>query len=331
MSELYLGIDTSNYKTSIAVIDGNNDVVYQRSEYLEVPEGNRGLRQSECFFRHSNILPQYFEELAAAIDLRKIASVGVSSRPRRVEGSYMPCFLAGINAAKLTASILDIPLYEFSHQEGHAAAVIEDRETICRCDDDPAIMLHLSGGTTEILECRKDAEGYDLRIAGGTRDISIGQLLDRAGVAMGYSFPSGMYLDEQAVSYAECRGNDRHIIKNTPVTAIRTDKGFFNLSGTETQAMRWIESASADDYPLIAYTLLERISELIYAAASEISDTAGTSSIYMTGGVSSSAFIRKAFQDRICNGKPDFIFGKPSLSGDNAVGTARLARRRSAR
>ena len=117
MSELYLGIDTSNYKTSIAVTDGNNDVVYQRSEYLEVPEGNRGLRQSECFFRHSNILPQYFEELAKTVDVHRIVSVGVSSRPRRVEGSYMPCFLAGVNAAKQTAAILGIPLHEFSHQD----------------------------------------------------------------------------------------------------------------------------------------------------------------------------------------------------------------------
>lgn len=330
MSELYLGIDTSNYKTSIAVTDGNNDVVYQRSEYLEVPEGNRGLRQSECFFRHSNILPQYFEELAKTVDVHRIVSVGVSSRPRRVEGSYMPCFLAGVNAAKQTAAILGIPLHEFSHQEGHAAAIIEDSDPAQNVRDSNAVMMHLSGGTTEILTCQKDEEGYELRIAGGTRDISIGQLLDRAGVAMGHTFPSGMYLDEQALSYSECHGNDRKIIKDTPVTRIRTDKGFFNLSGTETQAMRWISSVSADEYPLIAYTLLYRISELISAAAASVSGTSGTGCIYMTGGVSSSSFLRKALLYRPDSNNMNFIFGKPSLSGDNAVGIARLARRSTA-
>ena len=123
----YLGIDTSNYKTSIALTDSINDVLYARSEYLQVPEGKRGLRQSEAFFHHSNRLPEYIEELCGKVYTSAIAAVGVSTRPRRAEGSYMPCFLAGFNAAREIAAVLGIPLHEFSHQEGHAAAIIEDR------------------------------------------------------------------------------------------------------------------------------------------------------------------------------------------------------------
>ena len=126
MQDLYLGIDTSNYKTSIAVIDSSNDTVFAKSEYLEVPEGKRGLRQSEAFFRHSNRLPEYIEEMCSCVRASSIKAVGVSSRPRRVEGSYMPCFISGVNAAREISQVLGIPLHQFSHQEDHAAAVLED-------------------------------------------------------------------------------------------------------------------------------------------------------------------------------------------------------------
>ena len=119
MSGLYLGIDTSNYKTSVAVIDSSNDTLFDRSEFLEVPEGKRGLRQSDAFFKHSVRLPDQIEELCASVDVKRVRAVGVSSRPRRVEGSYMPCFLSGVNTAREIAALLGVPLYEFSHQEGH--------------------------------------------------------------------------------------------------------------------------------------------------------------------------------------------------------------------
>ena len=69
MSDLYLGIDTSNYKTSVAVTDGTGRIVFERSEYLEVPAGSRGLRQSEAFFRHSCRLPEFSEKQVSEIVL----------------------------------------------------------------------------------------------------------------------------------------------------------------------------------------------------------------------------------------------------------------------
>ena len=104
----------------------------------------------------------------------------------------MPCFLAGVNAAREMAAVLGIPLHEFSHQEGHAAAIIENSSDT---DIRRSVLFHLSGGTTEFLICEPDEDGYRMEICGGTKDISAGQLIDRAGVAMGYPFPSGAYLD----------------------------------------------------------------------------------------------------------------------------------------
>ena len=322
MPDLYLGIDTSNYKTSVAVTDGNNQTVFEKSEYLEVPQGSRGLRQSEAFFRHSNRLPEYIEEMSRSVDVSAIRAAGVSSRPRRVEGSYMPCFLAGVNAAREMASVLGIPLHEFSHQEGHAAAVIESS---AETELHRSVLFHLSGGTTEILICEPDEDGYRMDICGGTLDISAGQLIDRAGVAMGYPFPSGAYLDGLAETYIAANGRVKPCLPR-----IRITDGKFNLSGTETQVMRLIESSEAEDYPEIAYSIFERTAELLASSALSAAASAGTDTVYMAGGVSASSFIRKSIAEKLSASKdtgPEIKFGDPVLSGDNAVGTARLARR----
>lgn len=318
MPDLYLGIDTSNYKTSVAVTDGDNQTVFERSVYLEVPQGSRGLRQSEAFFRHSNRLPEYIEEMSCSVDVSAIRAAGVSSRPRRVEGSYMPCFLAGVNAAREISAVLGIPLHEFSHQEGHAAAIIENSPDT---DMRRSVLFHLSGGTTEFLICEPDESGYRMEICGGTRDISAGQLIDRAGVAMGYPFPSGAYLDDLAETYYAANGRVKSCLPR-----IKTTDGEFNLSGTETQVLRMIEVSDAEEYPHLAYSIFERIAELLASSAAGSAAAAGTDTVYMAGGVSASSFIRRSIAEK-CGSEPQIIFGDPVLSGDNAVGIARLARR----
>ena len=324
MSGLYLGIDTSNYKTSIAVTDSDNNTVFERSEYLAVSEGSRGMRQSEAFFRHSCRLPDFFDEVFSAISSSEISAVGVSSRPRRIEGSYMPCFLAGVNAAKEISAVLGVPLHQFSHQEGHAAAIIDDLSS------GSSILFHLSGGTTEFLLCRQDENGFDMKISGGTKDISIGQLIDRAGVAMGYSFPSGMYLDVLAEEYSS--GKTSYDIK-PGLPRIRIDEYQFNLSGIETKVLRWIGTASPEEYPFIAYSIFDRIAELLASSAVKLASCSGIRTVYMAGGVSASSFLRKSILSKLSYTEhnsddiPDIIFGEPSLSGDNAVGIARLTHR----
>ena len=325
MNDLYIGIDTSNYKTSVAVTDSCNRIVFENSELLEVPAGKRGLRQSEAFFMHSMRLPGYTEKLAAETDLSAVRAIGVSSRPRRVEGSYMPCFMAGLNLAKEAASLLGIPLYEFSHQEGHAAAIIED-PSFHHAEAHPvssdALFFHLSGGTTEFLLCRMDENGYDLQIAGGTKDISIGQLIDRAGVAMGLPFPSGPFMDHTALEF---KGTPSDIL---PRIAVKD--GYFNLSGAETKLLRCIEATDQTRYPDLTAELFGKTSALLASSAKILSDRYSVSTVIMAGGVSSSSFIRDRIRDIAQSSKdiyPEIIFGDPHLSGDNAVGTARLARR----
>lgn len=120
MSQVCIGFDTSNYTTSAAWFDGQTGE--NQGKLLTVPEGALGLRQSEALFQHVKRLHQMTQALCAQSLPGGIAAVGASTRPREVEGSYMPCFLVGEGQAKTLAAVLGVPFYSCSHQQGHIAA-----------------------------------------------------------------------------------------------------------------------------------------------------------------------------------------------------------------
>ena len=117
-----LGIDTSNYKTSIAVIDHKKHIICDLRRFLTVKQGERGLRQSDALFQHIQNLPELMEEMRRMFDGR-IDAVACSFRPRPEAGSYMPVFLAGSGFAKAAAAAMNVPVVGFSHQEGHMEAI----------------------------------------------------------------------------------------------------------------------------------------------------------------------------------------------------------------
>ena len=48
-----LGIDTSNYATSVALVDNeNHNVIYSEKIFLPVEEGKTGLRQQQALFAY---------------------------------------------------------------------------------------------------------------------------------------------------------------------------------------------------------------------------------------------------------------------------------------
>ena len=94
-----LGFDTSNYTTSVACFS-QSGLRENASRLLPVKPGALGLRQSDAVFAHVNALPALCEEVLARMEEPPCA-VGVSIFPRRVEGSYMPCFKVGELAARV--------------------------------------------------------------------------------------------------------------------------------------------------------------------------------------------------------------------------------------
>ena len=92
---VFLGIDTSNYTTSAALYDTDGTMI-QRKKLLPVKSGTCGLRQSDAVFHHVQQRPVILEDLLGDFH-GTLTAVGVSSRPRDAEGSYMPCFTVGLS------------------------------------------------------------------------------------------------------------------------------------------------------------------------------------------------------------------------------------------
>ena len=61
--ELYIGIDTSNYTTSVAAVDESGQLISDERILLTVEHGKRGLRQSDALFLHLKNLPHIFAKI----------------------------------------------------------------------------------------------------------------------------------------------------------------------------------------------------------------------------------------------------------------------------
>ena len=191
---LFLGIDTSNYTTSLAIVNERGDCIANLKRPLTVKSGERGVRQSDAVFMHTVNLPALFEEAAPYLNSASLTAVGVSERPRNQQGSYMPCFLSGVSAAHAASFSANVPLIKTSHQCGHIMAAVMSSGAGHMLTRSFAA-FHVSGGTTELVRVSPSESGFDADVVGGTLDLNAGQLIDRIGVLMGLDFPCGRSLE----------------------------------------------------------------------------------------------------------------------------------------
>lgn len=293
-----LGVDTSNYTTSLALCGEDGRIYKNCKKLLPVKEGEKGLRQSDAVFYHTVNLPEVSCQLGKA----DISAVSYSAYPRDTEGSYMPCFLCGKAYAESLSSLLGIPCAEFSHQRGHIRAALysADAEELLGKE---YLAFHLSGGTTEILHVKHGV----ISIVGGTFDLTAGQAIDRVGVMLGLSFPCGKALEElsyNGVFPKKCR--------------ISVKGCECNLSGLENLAAKmYKDGASRED--VAAFTIefilmtLDKMTENLIAEYPDLP-------LVYSGGVMSNTRIREYFSN-----KYGAYFASPEFSSDNAAGTALLA------
>lgn len=299
-----LGIDTSNYTTSLALACG--DGFRHVRQLLEVGKGERGLRQSSALFLHTKNLPSLFESLGA---LPRIDAVAVSDKPRDETGSYMPCFLAGVSAARAAASAIGVPLFRFSHQAGHimaAAKTCENPQII----ENPLLCFHVSGGTTELVLATPDEEkGFLVKIVGGTADISAGQLIDRTGVMLGLDFPCGGELEKLAA--------------REPAKRVKISRAgaFCNFSGAENITQKMLSNGSLPSE--IARYALDFCAESIISSVTDARKEYPTLPVLFAGGVMRNEIIREKIKKEIGQA----YFGSVELSSDNAVGIAWLGKK----
>ena len=304
-NKCFIGIDTSNYTTSAAICSYGGEIIANLKAPLSVSDGARGLRQSDAVFAHIKNFPELCQRLRNELNGLTVTAVGVSSKPRRAAESYMPCFLSGVAVAQGIAAASDVPLYEFSHQEGHIMAALYSSGA--GIFDDFAA-FHVSGGTTEVLHAKKCTAGFEAELIGGTKDLNAGQCVDRIGVMMGMKFPCGAEMDSLA-------------LQNTKkLTGIRVSVNdlFCNLSGVENlSAKLWRET---EDRTLVSAFTFEYIARSLNKITDNLRDRYENIPVIYAGGVMSSKYIAERLK------RDNAYFAAAAFSADNAAGIALLCR-----
>lgn len=308
--KIIMGVDTSNYTTSIALLYDDGELIANLKSPLPVKSGDCGLRQSDAVFAHTKNIPELMMKARDILDGRAPSAIGVSVKPRNVEGSYMPCFLSGRAAAYSVACALGIKLYEFSHQCGHIMAALYSSGAT-ELTEKTFAALHLSGGTSELLTVTPSKLGFDASVVGGTNDLNAGQVIDRVGVYMGLPFPAGVHMERLAAGF------EGRIPKKRPsVSGL-----FFNLSGLENMAKQLYDKTH--DKALVSSFVFNYVFESVDTICTNYRVAYGDTPFVFAGGVMSNSIIKEKLSER-----SDVYFAEPSLSADNAVGIAVLSKRR---
>lgn len=303
----YLGLDTSNYTTSAAYLAAGADKPVQAKQLLPVKEGEMGLRQSDAVFHHTRQLPEILERLSEPLS-GGVVAVAASDRPQQREGSYMPCFLVGAGAARQLGAVLGVPVYFFTHQQGHVMAALTGADCLS-LRERPFLAFHVSGGTTDALLVEPDESSIiRCRVVGHSLDLKAGQLIDRVGGLLGLPFPAGPALEQLALQAdktyrpkATLRGADCH------------------LSGVENQCRDRL--AKGESPAEIARFCLDSVGAAVEGMTEAILREYGDLPVVYAGGVMSNSLLKQRFTDRF-GGR----FAPPVYAADNAAGIACLCK-----
>lgn len=312
----FVGIDTSNYTTSVAACNYDGEVIANIKLPLTVKNGERGLRQSDAVFLHIKNLESIFGLLNEKIGLLPRIAVAASSRPRNVEGSYMPCFLVGEAMSKSFSTAANIPLYAFSHQEGHIMAALYsaangDENMMEGLINRGFAAFHISGGTTELLMVSAKKNGFSVARIGGTTDLNAGQAIDRTGVAMGLKFPCGPEMERLANNNKQEVPKGRLSVKGLECC----------LSGLENLAVSLYKKCGSAE--CVSAFVFEYVANVISKMTENLRSEYPDIPIVYAGGVMSNAIIKSKLEQ-----KNNVFFAHPAFSADNAAGIALLCRRK---
>ena len=226
----------------------------------------------------------------------------------------MPAFLAGLSVARSLAAVTGAKLEVISHQENHLEAGLWSAGGP---DVERFLLLHASGGTTDVLLAERQQDGrYRITEVGGSLDLHAGQFVDRIGVALGLQFPTGPALEALA--------QQAELPLELPVSVRKLQ---VSLSGPCTAALRKLE-AGAEPAALalgVEHALAETFARVLRNGAQKYT----VRDVLLVGGVGSNKYIRQHVEMKLAKLRYPVRLWVPEgrFSCDNATGCAAFARR----
>lgn len=297
-----LGIDTSNYTTSAALFFSDEQKIIHAKKLLPVKSGEKGLRQSDAVFHHTvqlhSVIKQVFESGV------KPDCICASSVPCMQSGSYMPCFLVGVNTAESISAVSNIPFLATSHQHGHIVAALFSCGQLNLLRK-PFLAFHLSGGTTQALLVEPDnKEIIRCTVVAQSLDLKAGQAVDRVGLMLGLDFPCGPALDLLARK-SDAKYKIHPYMKD----------GNCSLSGIENKCRQMLDNGSCKED--IARYCIDYVCASLERMTDYLLEKYGDLPLVYSGGVMSNSIISERISSKYSG-----HFASAEFSCDNAAGVA---------
>lgn len=284
MSVSILAIESSCDDTAAAVcVDGKilsneiaNQIVHEKYGGV-VPElASRAHMQ--------NIIPVVDLALKkAGVSMQDIDGIAFTQSPGLI-GSL----LVGAQFAKSLALALDKPLIAVHHMEAHVLAnLIDDPKPVF-----PFLCLTVSGGHTQIVLCRSDA---DMEVIGKTLDDAAGEAFDKSAKLLGLPYPGGPLIDK----YAKLGNPDAFKFPHPQIPALN-----FSFSGLKTAILYFVQQSKAADPDFVTKNLNDicasiqkRIVSILLHKLALAATQTGVTEVCIAGGVSANSGLRTALAE----------------------------------
>ncbi len=295
-----LGIETSCDETAVAVVEKGkilsrvvaSQIAIHRDFGGVVPE----LASREHLKKINIILEKCLKK--GNLEINEIEGIAVTAHPG-LEGSL----LVGLTVARTLAELMEVPLVEIDHLEGHLFS-----STFTGLSEPPGIGLVISGGHTRLVYV-KSWGNYE--ILGSTRDDAVGESFDKVASLLGLGYPGGPAIEKEAVY------GDPERFK-FPV-ADMGDTLDFSYSGLKTSVLYKIKydldgQLTEKDKKDIAASFQEAALKPLVENTISASKNNEVNWLFACGGVAASKRLRELFKEK----GVEVVFPDITLCTDNA-------------
>ncbi|HEY6756542.1 MAG TPA: KEOPS complex N(6)-L-threonylcarbamoyladenine synthase Kae1 [Nitrososphaera sp.] len=290
---LSLGIESTAHTFGCSVVDSRGDVLSDARDVYKAPEGS-GIHPREASRHHMEASPDILKNAlkSANVTMKDIDIVGYSAGP-----GLGPCLRVGAVIARTVAGFYKKPLVPVNHALGHI-----ELGAMLTGTSDPLVLL-VSGGHTMILAFSHSR----WRVFGETLDITVGQLLDQFGRALGFASPCGNRIEQLASQSAGKYLQLPYIIKGNDVS----------FSGLLTASVKL--ASCNTELADTCYSLQETAFAMLAEAVERALSFTNKKEMMIVGGVAANRRLAQMLES-VCSRQDAKLFVCPiKFAGDNGA------------
>ena len=290
---LCLGIESTAHTFGCSVIDSRGKILSDARDVYKAPEGS-GIHPREASRHHMEVSPDILRNALKSgnVTIKDIDIVGYSAGP-----GLGPCLRVGAVIARTVAGFYKKPLVPVNHALGHI-----ELGAMLTGASDPLVLL-VSGGHTMTLAFSHGR----WRVFGETLDITVGQLLDQFGRALGFASPCGNRIEELASQSAGKYMQLPYIIKGNDVS----------FSGLLTAAVKL--ASCNTELADTCYSLQETAFAMLAEAVERALSFTSKKEMMIVGGVAANKRLAEMLES-VCSRQDAKLFVCPiKFAGDNGA------------